>query len=1404
MAGTKRVIVVAPTRATCMNLKVLLETNEFPTRLMEERGLEIMNLAKSEEGFGIIAVTGAGKSASIKPIVRQKLEDALRVDIVTRENEVTDYTWQCNVVVVTPGIAMIWAKNNILKPDDMVIFDEIHQTSDHLELAEALSLYIGCKVIWMSATVDPEIFAKYLKSSTVIKFDKVDETKKAKVEIIDSRREGTFLAEMIKRVNAEKRGLIVFLPTRQATEDWAKKAREVSPDATLKVEFYHGGESASKLLPYLNRGNNSKNRPFVIFMTNAGQSSLNIEGLNTVVIKDECIRDELHSGVAVRVKTRLPTNDILQMGGRVNGRVSDGEIFILSDRNIDFHSLKPTKVEFVLGHNLERLALTCGKIGIDLAELELPEPVDKEKYVQVVKKFVQRGIFEPDGINLTPYGKRIERIPTSAAWAEMIVNSPDELLDLVAICASSPGLHRILRQENNVSEFVVSGSDHLTLYNVVAYAIAKFGGVNNRNGSAEYYFRKDFYDWAREKGVNAKEIKEIALALKSVLHSIKEKWLQVDLPQADEKAKNQFVDLLAKVGSLDIVSGESDISGNTIWTAKTSRCKGSEIIFGSVDVWQDKRGHTRRTIEGTNVPDGIVNKYSKKEVKQVSVCDDGDKIKIVYGRKFAGMKIDDSEEIVEQVSVEIVPQAVKAFAEYLSQGYGKLPCVMANRKKRDEIEILRIRSAGQVQKVSSDQLRDFYISKLGTSYTKKMVEDANLDLTLTDNDVGHLLGINYSEVRAKVLAENPDSVSVAGKEYPVRYERDRNDKFKAVVEIEPEAVFGLKAEDVPNLPSGRVLTLKSAGYEKEDLNALKSEIEEARLQKSWDEFRKTALVGVGESEDLKEIIFDADRITGTSAVGYAVREVSYYSSGSYDLSRIETHFTRDKKQAEEIAELTRKIRQLAEIAAELPKIKSEFEEMLKNVSDNKELVEEEIRQARNLLETASESVFYSGSYIRKDCDPEILKKQIAEIGQRLPQVSELAVKRREVKSKAKETFDKASEQVSKIRDLAYEESSHITQTDKESVNLAFEPLENAWRNGKYEEIEALSQKVNELVAKINERVACEEASVKILHKHLSENYSICPVCGQESQIPTPDQLWMENEIILCHNNHSSFLVGMKVRDVVKTSRFKTGGQVVSLEVGKEKDYEERDYEDEDGIREEWVPAHNPQLVIKVNHNLLLDESSELIVDTPWITPTKEEVELVKLRQELANLQAQKTESEKEEAENSANSITVSEYARQTFQKAQELKLFIKPDQNDWGKTAEWKEKRKQAAQEGSRVFVLTFQKEGEELSSKVGFGEKLEAKIFIQPYPAVDPEEGKNFYCQGNQVLFVHRGGLGILVNIVGLVNASQEIDKEISKVQARIAELETAKGSEKKKEEGKTSSAATNLVAEMNKMWNK
>src|SRR5438876_8748954 len=167
----------------------------------------------------------------------------------------------------------------------------------------------------------------------------------------------------------------------------------------LPTAFYHAGEPIRVIRPFLD---GQVRRPFLLAMTAAGQSALNIRGLDTVVIYDARYANVVERGRNVLTRAYLGANEILQMAGRVHGRVESGEVYILSDRDLVFAALSPGPPEFQLAGDAERVAITCAALGVDAADLDLPVPLDRRAYREAVTLLTDRGLIEKG--RLTSYG----------------------------------------------------------------------------------------------------------------------------------------------------------------------------------------------------------------------------------------------------------------------------------------------------------------------------------------------------------------------------------------------------------------------------------------------------------------------------------------------------------------------------------------------------------------------------------------------------------------------------------------------------------------------------------------------------------------------------------------------------------------------------------------------------------------------------------------------------------------------------------------------------------------------------------------------------------------------------------------------------------------------------------------
>ena len=405
---TGRVIVIAPTRAACETIELASDLH-IETVLEQQHGKDIRELAIARKGFGIVAGTGTGKTLSIRPISEEILRTKeLRVGVVNREREATPETPTWNVIIVTTGIARRWFQDGDILATDTLIVDEIHQTSAELELCLALGKRVGCRFIWLSATVDPTFYANYLDAAAVLQSSAFDPAKAADVKVIRKDPQEFLDDRFLLKIIKEKRGVGMFLPTRAGVEEAAESVASAFP--RINTAYYHGGEPIRIIRPFLEGG---ERKPYFLAMTAAGQSALNVKGLDTVVIDDTRFGNIIERGKNVLTRMHLGANEILQMAGRVHGRVEGGRVFILSDRDIQFATLKPTAPEFQLAGDSERVAMTCADLGVDADRARASGSARSHRLPRAIALLEGRGIIEKGkALDCTEIGRSAACRPT--------------------------------------------------------------------------------------------------------------------------------------------------------------------------------------------------------------------------------------------------------------------------------------------------------------------------------------------------------------------------------------------------------------------------------------------------------------------------------------------------------------------------------------------------------------------------------------------------------------------------------------------------------------------------------------------------------------------------------------------------------------------------------------------------------------------------------------------------------------------------------------------------------------------------------------------------------------------------------------------------------------------------------
>lgn len=755
---TGRVIVIAPTRAACETIELALGL-QVDTVLEREHGAEIRALARGGKGFGIVAGTGTGKTLAVRPIAQAILRtDTLKVGVVNREREATPETPTWNVIIVTTGIARRWFQDGDILPRDTLIIDEIHQTSAELELCLALGKRVGCRYIWLSATVDPSFYARYLNAAAVIQSSAFDPARAADVRVVRKDPANFLDDRFLQGVSKQKRGVGMFLPTRASVEQVSSAVGDRFQRITSA--FYHGGEPIRVIRPFLEEG---APKPFFLAMTAAGQSALNIRGLDTVVIDDTRFANVVERGKNVLTRLHLGTNEILQMAGRVHGRVEGGRVFILSDRDIEFSNLRPTAPEFQLAGDCERVALTCAGLGVRADELDLPVALDHGAYRRALQHLEARGVVEQG--RLSRYGRMVEALPVERPWAELIAHADTKLLPYLAVMASVESLHRMTRDQRDLSGLIVAGSDHLTAYNVYADAYTRAGYLGEVYGLPRQLFDEGAIGlWAERRGVLVKAIEDTALAMASVCRAVGFELPQ-RMPLVDDAIRRAFCDLLARIMPFDLVIDEETADGQEARVSRSSVCGSWGAVAGSLRYFADRFGVPRASVEGTQVPNDLVRQYAVRGEPEVVY--DGDQRKDALLRRtrvtYFGFELERDEAFLDDFGDEAA-SCQRALAEAMAREEARHPAVRANQRGILEARELYRRSGGRTPRLGFAELRDAYRALLAGVGSMREYRLAQLRLDFS--------GLVDPAERTRLFAL-PDHVEIRG--HPVGIDYDVED-----------------------------------------------------------------------------------------------------------------------------------------------------------------------------------------------------------------------------------------------------------------------------------------------------------------------------------------------------------------------------------------------------------------------------------------------------------------------------------------------------------------------------------------------------------------------------------------------------------------------------------------------------
>src|SRR5438034_7670639 len=268
--------------------------------------------------------------------------------------------------------------------------------------------------------------------------------------------------------------------------------------------------------------------------------------------------------------------------------------------------------------------------------------------------------------------------------AELLVNTDDELIPYLGVMSSIESLHRMTREERDLSGVVVPCSDHLTAYNLYAEAYSHCGYIGEVYGLPRHLFDESIERWAERRGVLVKAIEDAALATASIYRA-----LGMELPTRMVNARDhiyrKFTELLAQYMPFELVIDEHTADGTEARVSKTSVAGSWGAIAGDLRYFADRSGIPRAAIEGTQIPMELIRRYATRSKAELIYDPRRKHGSLVLKRSldYFGFELDGELETLEDFPAELAKEARHILAEALARGEARH---FAVKKNRDVIE----------------------------------------------------------------------------------------------------------------------------------------------------------------------------------------------------------------------------------------------------------------------------------------------------------------------------------------------------------------------------------------------------------------------------------------------------------------------------------------------------------------------------------------------------------------------------------------------------------------------------------------------------------------------------------------------------------------------------------------------
>ena len=859
-----------------------------------------------EQGYEVIVTQPRRLAAmSVAERVADELDSKLGTTVGYKTGDKSGkgscYSADTKVLFCTDGLQMIRELTGHGvggKKKTVLVLDEVHEWNVNMETLVAWAKKQNqegndFKIVLMSATLDSESLARFYGKEE--QDAPVVEVPGRLFEVEEKEAPAEMLISETLRLAREGRNVLVFRPGKKEIEETIEALKR----AQINVEILplHGQLDREEQRKVFNH----YKKPKIVVSTNVAQTSVTIDDIDAVVDSGLERRVELRNNIEGLYLRPTSKADCKQRKGRA-GRCRPGEYVLCYDTSLEERADFP--LPEIQRTRLDQTVLRLATLGIDATELEFFHQPDRATLREAKRALKALGAMD-ESDRVTEIGRQISRLPINVHTGRMVIEAmKNECMDDVLTIAACLEQGSVRDRTEFWRELTAEQkSDVLAELDLYEAALRMRGNQE-----------------MRESGIFAKSFQRAKETRRDLQKAVESAGMYRKQQQRNGRDRGAILSSVL-AGMVDHLYQKNG-RGNYTNGDGAERIKGRESVVYHDPQWL------------VGLPKDIQFRNRRGDLQTlslVSMCSEVDPMALAeiapqLVRKETGLspRFDSEQDVVvsktsiffkdQHIGEETVmdaehPQAPQVFAEWLSEQITDSSTPLheiyeSQKRARD----LNIRAGKPVFRVyNSQELSRLFEEKLqGAKCVGAVTREIIIDL-LT------LAQIDENTVQ-QVLNDNPESITINGINYEVKYEQYHSPRiFIDASNGDNTQWLELPEEDAYiYLPSGQKVEVRvqygGGTYDKcvgTEISKLKQELTERLNNTQWENANFPDLPQPDESDyfaitipEVEEMIYGTCVTTGSPLRAYGsvrLNQCRYYEGDPL----FSTAWFRDRESAQE-------------------------------------------------------------------------------------------------------------------------------------------------------------------------------------------------------------------------------------------------------------------------------------------------------------------------------------------------------------------------------------------------------------------------------------------------------------------------------------------------------------------------